>query len=575
MLAPSVDKQNYQETISKHNKSSQLHNNQNINMEANNLIHNLSQYTLNEQEESILSKGLTFIPTPTGISLPLLQKDHNNFIRNIKLKYYFHYHDNKSQKPMTKFTQKSTWNPKSSSLPQECHDLISQLDNTFKAQSINSTLNTDLQNNQNRINNKDNNNISLSEREAIKSLKNNEHIIIKPADKGGAIIVMDKHLYREECYRQLQDTRYYKHIEHPLQPQTTKTIQKLTNELLKAGYITCKQHQHLSPPPKPRPRHFYILPKIHKPTHTWPNSHMPPGRPIISNCSSETSNISKYIDYFLKPLTTKHPSYIKNSLDLISKIRDKIINPTDLLVTFDVSSLYTNMHLQRIMDIVRKTFEEFPDPKRPTHTLLQLLNVILHNNDFTFDNQTYLQTTGVAMGLGAAPSLADMYMTHFDHIAMTGFHILPKYYFRYLDDIFLIFPGSVEDLNQYSNFLNKIIPGIKLEVQYNQDKINFLDLTIYRHISGNQNTLQTYTYFKDTDTHTLLHRQSYHPSHTFNSIITSQVLRFKRNSSFKIHFDYSCNVLFSFLKKRDYNYRTLKKIKNQVWFSQKILPETN
>ncbi|CAJ0962726.1 unnamed protein product [Ranitomeya imitator] len=52
-------------------------------------------------------------------------------------------------------------------------------------------------------------NLSLEEKHALTALQDNNSIIIKPANKGGALVVMDKSLYLSEIKRQLSDRSVY------------------------------------------------------------------------------------------------------------------------------------------------------------------------------------------------------------------------------------------------------------------------------------------------------------------------------------------------------------------------------
>ena len=52
-------------------------------------------------------------------------------------------------------------------------------------------------------------NISLAERNAIKSLANDQSIIFKEADKGGAVVIMDRERYKEKVEHMLSEKKYY------------------------------------------------------------------------------------------------------------------------------------------------------------------------------------------------------------------------------------------------------------------------------------------------------------------------------------------------------------------------------
>jgi hypothetical protein len=60
-------------------------------------------------------------------------------------------------------------------------------------------------------------NITMEERDAIDHLSDNTSIVIKKADKGGMVTIMDRMQYISEAHRQLNDERYYeRHSNDPL-----------------------------------------------------------------------------------------------------------------------------------------------------------------------------------------------------------------------------------------------------------------------------------------------------------------------------------------------------------------------
>ena len=181
-------------------------------------------------------------------------------------------------------------------------------------------------------------------KQAIRTLRANRNIIIKPADKGSKIVLLDVQQYALEANRQLENTKYYKQIPRSIQPLTLTLIRDIIQDLYAQKALTAKQRDFLFGPDDPRDRLFYLLPKIHKDPSTWmvPNA-VPPGRPIVSDCSNATYNVLLYIDLFLGPLSTKHPSYLKDAYHFLNVLRLLKLPPGTCLFTLDVDSLYTNI----------------------------------------------------------------------------------------------------------------------------------------------------------------------------------------------------------------------------------------
>src|SRR6218665_3122959 len=143
-----------------------------------------------------------------------------------------------------------------------------------------------------------------------------------------------------------------------------------------------------------------------------------------------------------------------------------------------------------------------------------LMELTMKNNDFTFNKEIFLQIFGTAMGKPYAPSLANIYLIDFDDRAINNFRIKPKFYFRFLDDIFIIWTGTQAELTEYEIYLNTLIPDIKITLNVSDSEVNFLDATVFKHSQNDIYTLHTKVYFKETDTHQLLHTTSFHPHHT-------------------------------------------------------------
>ena len=94
-----------------------------------------------------------------------------------------------------------------------------------------------------------------------------------------------------------------------------------------------------------------------------------------------------------------------------------------------------------------------------------------------------------------------------------------------MDDIFILWKGTLDDLKIVVDQLNTLHPTIKFDVKYSLTSIEFLDTRIYKSTDGK---LQTTLYTKPTDRQSYLHSKSYHPNTCKRSIAYSQVLRIRR-----------------------------------------------
>ncbi len=283
----------------------------------------------------------------------------------------------------------------------------------------------------------------------------NKDIVIKPADKGSTTVIMDRQRYLDEGYRQLTNKDYYKPLNEPVHPTVKDKFNTILTGIHQKNKLDKKQLEYLKVKDNSRERRFYLLPKIHKEREKWTDDlKNPPGRPIVSDCDSDSYRISEYIDYFLKPISTQHPSYIKDTPDFLNKLSEIKPSKDCLLITLDVESLYTNITNKITCLAIKDAFDRNPDPERPDLDILRLLLLSLKNNDFTFNGEWFHQVSGTAMGKKFAPSYANIFMARWEEIALEKCPKQPECYFRYLDDIFIIWPHSREDFQVFLAILN-------------------------------------------------------------------------------------------------------------------------
>ena len=120
-------------------------------------------------------------------------------------------------------------------------------------------------------------------------------------------------------------------------------------------------------------------------------------RPIVSSCESITERISQFVDRWLQPYVQRLPSYVKDTTELINQIEQLKLPTNCYLASIDVSSLYTNIPhkegIQNVLHFLTNHEERYKHPEQSNPEILgELMNLVLKNNVFEFNEQFYLQT---------------------------------------------------------------------------------------------------------------------------------------------------------------------------------------
>ena len=252
----------------------------------------------------------------------------------------------------------------------------------------------------------------------LRRSKRSDIVITKP-NKGSGVVVMDKSEYlRLLSEASINDSNKFRAVPlerpsgkgrsptyyHPLLQKEKELESIIRRILLKPIADTVR-------PTGLRLAHLYGLPKTHKDRLAM--------RPILSATQTYNYALVKWLDTKLKPL----PLYrytVTDIFEFANEIRNLEIANGDILVSYDVSSLFTNVPLDETIQLLANRafannwFKTTYDLNLTKTDLVDLLSVATKAQLFQFNGALYEQTDGVAMGSPLGPLLANVFMSHIE-----------------------------------------------------------------------------------------------------------------------------------------------------------------
>ena len=199
----------------------------------------------------------------------------------------------------------------------------------------------------------------------MKELQSVTSIVILPADKGRSTVILNREDYLEKCMDHINNDLY-----------------QLLKKLKDNGFIDNKLYYYLKPTDSHVPT-FYGQPKIHKPGVTI--------RPIVSYSGSPLYNLNKYISNILNTYVKHENNNAKNSTTFSNYIRNVPIEDDKIMVSFDVTSLCTNIPIIDTLNIIKDYVHRDDQFARktaiPQDKFLDLVNLVLTTTWYTFDSQ--------------------------------------------------------------------------------------------------------------------------------------------------------------------------------------------
>ena len=222
----------------------------------------------------------------------------------------------------------------------------------------------------------------------------------------------------------------------------------------------------------------------------------------MSSRGSPTYLTACHLTSILQPLVGNTPHHISNSTQFVELTQSLTLQPTDIMVSFDVVSLFTNVPTNEACHLAKQRLDN--DTSLPDCTALSsdkitdLIQPCVSSNYFKSQDQFFKQMTETSMGSPISPVLANIFMEEFETFSLITADHKPSLWLRYVNDTFVIWTHS-QDLPQgFLHDLNKQHPSIKFTMEQEQDgQLSFLDVHLTRNLDGS-----------------LQHRVHRKPSHT-------------------------------------------------------------
>lgn len=299
----------------------------------------------------------------------------------------------------------------------------------------------------------------------------------------------------------LSDTDTYALINNPIN-ELIKKNRLLVEKMFVRKYIDKDTKDKLINAYAHLPR-IHGLPKLHKENI--------PMRPVVDTINSPAYELCKFMNDILKNIIDQSKYNIKNTYEFKEFITQVKIPKGHKLVSYDARSLYTNTDIDSVIEDLRNKWALIEEHTNIDKELFfEILDFCLCQNVyFTYQDKTYRQIAGLAMGLSLACTIADLYLTEMFDKSIPKLSFKPEFVKKFIDDIISTAPEN--KIIETRDIFNAFDPRGRLEFTYEMEennKINFLDMTLIHMID---HKVKTNWFCKETSSNRIINFLSTHP----------------------------------------------------------------
>ena len=524
---------------------------------------NLSNVSLTKEQLFVFYLGKSYAPTPPLPNIMRFKDDIEKWTRSMRIAYWDHknchifnsntttnsqqpYHQDIKQMEKSIITTASSWNiPDSKCSALELFiKLVSKELLEYKCGRVKHNPS----------------NIDKMTQKAITEMKNWDDKVIRLFDKGSGFFILNREDYIDRTMKDLNDETTFEIVTDKQQAVTdcVSAIKSWTEKYSEEPGMTKKLRDWIIPTDNNCPGNNYSNFKAHKPEKDYP------GRLISTGCNSYTKNLATLTAYELKKVQLEHN--LRDTNQFLQKIDE--VNKSGLLkgksitlVSFDIVAMFPSIPKDLGLDECRRHLDKREKKIFSTDCIIDGLEITLDHNLTSFNNNLVKQRKGAGMGTTNACEYSDTSMNSLDELVHNTEHLMaiaivgPFLFLRYRDDIFVIWTGTLQELNVFFEWLNTFHKDIKFTMSEPSNVgIEFLETFVY--IKGDQ--LHTKPYSKPCDNHMFLLPTSCHPTHTMENIPYSTAHRIYKICSEKECYEEAKIEYTGYLVARGYNIDLIK-----------------
>jgi len=206
--------------------------------------------------------------------------------------------------------------------------------------------------------------------------------------------------------------------------------------------------------------------------------------PVVNFRNAPSYKLARMLTDILKThIPVPNVYNVQNSTQLMNDISQIPFVPELKLASLDISNMYTNIPTKDLISIIKNICKNHNIEYTVTREIISITNLTITQNHFSFQDKTYVQNNGLAMGATTSPILSEIYLQFLENTKI--FDILNEEkiigYFRYVDDILIIYNENITDVNQVLKSFNDTTPSLTFTLEQEEEKkLKFLDILIIK-----------------------------------------------------------------------------------------------